>query len=312
MNRASAPTENLGKMVFGWNVWPGVLPYLVAYEKGFFNKYGLDVEVKEEESYTKMLDDWTNKKIDFVPDMVFIDAIKLKANGQDPRVVGVSDYSNGADGIVAGANINSVADLKGKKVAVELGSFGEYLLLSVLQKYDINPKDVIKVNYVAQEAAEALMDNKVDAAVTSEPGLSVAIQRGRKKIFSTSDDINFIIDTLVFSEEYAEANPKKVKAALAAYFEAIDFIKNNPEEVNMLGAKYFKISPQEFGEYLKGVTLADKRINLTYFSYAAGVDSLYGIYKELSIFLLQNGLIKKQMDGESIIDSSFVRDLYGL
>ena len=35
--------KSLGKITLGWNTWPGNLPYLVAYEQGFFKEQGLHI-----------------------------------------------------------------------------------------------------------------------------------------------------------------------------------------------------------------------------------------------------------------------------
>ena len=46
----------------------------------------------------------------------------------------INDYSNGNDMVVAAPGVDSVADLKGKKIGVEIGFVGHLLLLDALKQ----------------------------------------------------------------------------------------------------------------------------------------------------------------------------------
>jgi TRAP transporter TAXI family solute receptor len=67
--------------------------------------------------------------------------------------------------VIDGKSINTVADLKGKKISTGApGSGTEIKALRVLEAYGINPdKDITKDRLGATESAGALKDNKIDA-----------------------------------------------------------------------------------------------------------------------------------------------------
>jgi len=174
----SSQPKSLGKIVYGYEIWPGILPYLVAYEKGYFKEQGLDVELVKAESYTEEMEDFISGRTDFMGDFALIDLVKKVSFGEKIKVVLVTDYSNGADGIVLKKNIKSVGELKGKKVAVEVGTLGEYLLFDALKKNNLQLADIQEVNLTAQEASQVFIQGGVDAAVTYEPNYSQAIKEG--------------------------------------------------------------------------------------------------------------------------------------
>ena len=302
--------EETKTLVLGWNAWPGILPYLIAYDNGFFEEEGVNVKLKYEESYTEMVDDMLAGKIDFSADMVLIDVMEKNTKGGDLVVVGLTDYSNGADGIVANKEINSIIELRGKRIAVEKGGLGDYFLFLFLGKYGLKIEDVEEVDIASQQGVDAFIRGEVDAVVTYGPDLSRVLKDGDGKIiFSTSDVPGTIIDVLVFHKNFVDQNPNTVKAVLRAYFRGIDFVKNNPDKSYEIGAKYFNISAEEFAKQLEGIKLADRLDNLAAFSYASGPKSLYVIFQNREKFLHEIGKIDKILFPGDVIFGEFLKEV---
>lgn len=302
--------KSLGKITMGWNTWPGNLPYFVAFDKGFFKDEGLEVKMVAEESYSKKVDDLMANKIDFSGDMVLIDIVEKASKGKKLKVVLVTDYSSGADGIVAKKEIKNISELKGKKVAVEMGTLGEYLLYDALKKNNLKLADVQETNMTAQEAAQAFIRGEVDAAVTYEPDYSQAVEKSNGwRIYTSADSPGLIIDILTFGRDFVVKNPAKVSAVVRAYFKAIDFIADSSDKAYEIGAKYFKITPSEFKEQYAGVKQVRLTDNLNFMAYGSGSDSLHGLTQQAYNFLLLKGTIKNKIDSTEIIDPSFIRGL---
>ena len=81
------------------------------------------------------------------------------------------DDSNGGDGIVANKDIESIADLKGKKVAVNEGSVSEFYLNVLLQGRPEGNRPE-HGQHDRGDAGSAFVAKQVDAAVTWEPWLT--------------------------------------------------------------------------------------------------------------------------------------------
>lgn len=301
-------TQSLGTIKYGYQTWPGVLPYLVAYDKGFYRSRGLDVVLVKEDSYVKELEDLISGNIDFSGDVALIDVVKNVSKGAKLNIILATDYSDGADGIVAKSSMKSVADLKGKNVAVEMGTLGEYLLHDALRKNNLGLTAVKEVNLSAQDAAQAFIDKKVDAAVSYEPSLSQAVKDGSGKIlYSSSNSPGLIIDVLAFRSNYVKNNRAKVAAVVGAYAEAMDFIAKNPSEAYIIGAKYFGISVEQLVDQLKGIKLMSLGENMDLMAFGSGKDSIHGLINNAYDFLKSKGDIVSDVDTTEIVDPSFIR-----
>ncbi|MFA5125039.1 MAG: ABC transporter substrate-binding protein [Patescibacteria group bacterium] len=309
LSKQSVIPNNLGEITYGWDEWPGILPYLVAQEKGLFSANGLKVRMVKSETNSQLVSELINGQIDFVGDITMVDVLKAQSQGNKLQIINVTDYSNGGDGIVARKSIVSIADLKGKKVAVEQGSLSEKLLFYALEKNNLKLQDVQRVSLPAAEAAQAFIRGEVDAVVTYDPGLSEAVAAGGVKIFSTALAPGLIIDVGVMRQDFIDSEPEKVKAVLRAYFQALEYIKNNPEESYAIGIKYFNVSEQEFIGYLSGLQLVDLRGNLSAMSYTSGYESLYGNGVLANRYLRSIGAIGSDVDVVGVIRPEFVRIL---
>lgn len=302
-------SPDLGKLTMGWNRWVGTLPFFVAKDKGFFKELGLDIQFKEGD-YSQMVGGLKAGQIDFSGSVALIDLMRNSGQGANIQVVGIADMSNGADAIVAKKGIKSIEALRGKKVAVEKGTLGEYMLLYALQRKNLSLDDVVETDSSAEDAAKAFLAGSVDAAVTYEPYLSQTVADNRGHIiFSTADVPGLIIDTIAFNRGIIEQNPEKIKAVLRAYLKAVDFIQKNPDESYAIGAKYFKISPEEFARQSKGIKIAGLRENSAAFSHGGGYVSLYSAGESRNAFLKTIGNTYNEVNVNDILAPQFIRDL---
>ncbi|MFC4913935.1 ABC transporter substrate-binding protein [Actinomadura gamaensis] len=144
--------------------------------------------------------------------------------------------------------IKSVADLKGKKIAVNtLRNVGELAVVSTLKLNDVDAKDVHFVEYGFPEMAGALQKGAVDAAWITEPFLT----SGRAKF-----GLRTIADTMTgatanlpmagwgVTEKFAKQNPHTIAAFQRAIAKAQQLAASNRPELNQTITGYAKIDPQ--------------------------------------------------------------------
>src|SRR3569832_2148637 len=121
--------------------WIGYAPFYVAVEKNLFEKHGVKVALKDFADPALIpaaLQSGGIQGAMYTYDQV----INLVANGNAYRVVMPIDYSNGADAVVALKSINSMAELKGKKVAYPFATCDNLLVAYGLQKAGLTEADV--------------------------------------------------------------------------------------------------------------------------------------------------------------------------
>ncbi len=181
----------------------------------FYKDYGFEVEFK-------VLDDFDASRNAFKADDVnllwcTIDAFPTEVEGlsdYDPQVVFQADWSRGGDAVVVKRGINSVADLKGKKVAVAAMTPSHTFLLWLLEAGDLNTKDIKIVEVPsAIDAADAFKSGTVDAAVVWSPDDADCVDKvpGAKVLQNTKNATHIIADVFLAKKSYVEQNRTKLQ-----------------------------------------------------------------------------------------------------
>lgn len=248
-------------LIIGTSPWPGFSGHYVATAKDFFKAEGVDVK----EVYFSVGADVNTAllagKIDLaltgIPDLII-----TASREPSLKLMMLTDYSNGADGIL-GRNITKPEDLKGKKVARE-NQFLELLFLrKYLEKGGLTEKDITIVETTAGDAAAAFVGKKIDVAVTYEPWLAKAAKAGEGQIVFTSKDTNIIPAGLVTREKVIQEQKNEIIAYMRAIDKGVKFVRQNPEETAKIVANKLGITPEEVPNQLNGVRMFDIEENKT-------------------------------------------------
>ena len=126
-----------------------------------------------------------------------------------------------AEALVArnGSGVNTIADLKGKKVGTPFVSTSHFQLLYALQKAGLKPTDVQILNMRPPEIAAAWGRGDIDATFIWDPVLSTVKKNG--KVLTTSGDIckqgACTFDGLIVSKKFATENPAFMVALVKAH-----------------------------------------------------------------------------------------------
>lgn len=304
------PSEN-PKFTLSVNTWVGFGPFWLAQEKGFFTDEGVDVEIVSLEDTAQRKAAMIKGDIDGLGDTV--DLLVLARDEKVPSVAVMEvDMSSGADGILVAEGIDSVQDLRGKRVAVQRNFVSEAFLDYVLQKNNMLPTDVQKIDTEAGAAGAAFVSGNVDVAVTFEPWLSKAQERkgGGKVLVSSADEPGVIVDILTINENYLAQNPEIVKKVMRAWFKAVDYWKENPEEANAIMARYYNVSPEEFADIISGLIWPSYEENIVYFGTSERPGRIYEVANTFVDVFLKTGQIKSRPDMTKAINSQLLNELY--
>ena len=143
-------------------------------------------------------------------------------------------------GIIATAksNIKTLADLRGKKIAVNKGGTGEYLLHLALEKQNIPLEDVKVVYLGPTDAATAFAQGHVDAwAIWDQFFAAAQTEPGANVIAYASDlgSLNRIIH--VTTRKFAQEHPELLKAVYKALESEVKTSQQNPDRIAKLNAQ---------------------------------------------------------------------------
>lgn len=298
------------KTVFKINVdtWIGYAPLRLAQEKGFFGDVDVQIVTTPDVAQRKLiLARGENQAMAETVDMLVLD--------QDEEVPTVAvtglDFSNGADGIVAVNDIKTIEDLKGKSVLVQKNYASEALLNYLLEKNGIAFSDVTTIDSEAGAAGAAFVAGKTDVAVTFEPWLSKATERGDGHILvSSADAPGVIVDVLSVQRDYLQAHPEVVKQVVSGWFQAVEYWKAHPEESNAIMAPYYQVTPEEFAEQVEGLEWPSLEENVTYFGDGSG-STIYDIADTFVQIFLKTGQIETAPDMKPGISASVLESING-
>lgn len=291
----------------GFSACPGWLPWQVAQEGKLFEANDVSVNLKWFDGYLESINALSASKLD-ANTQTLSDTISSVAAGADQVIVLVNDNSTGNDKIIVREGINSIADLKGKRVAVEEGTVDHFLLLQGLKKAGLTQNDIDFQPLETGAAAAAFVAGQVDAVGVFAPFTTKALERsGSKELFSSKDFPGSIPDHLVVSRKMIDERSQDVQALVNTWFAILDFIRTNPEAANKIMAQRAGVTVEEYKYYNAGTKIFSIEENLKAFSPGDGMASLPYAAQEISKFLVEAGLAKQAPALNQIFDDRFVK-----
>lgn len=167
-------------------------------------------------------------------------------------IFGYQKMSPGSEGIVAkkDAGITSIKDLAGKKVAVNRGGTGEYLLMQGLEKNGVDPKSVERVYLSPSDSGPSFVQGHVDAWATWDPFVAIAEKSYGGQVIADGAAIgsdNAVV--LVSSREFAEKKADELQAIFDVLKQDNAWAVANKADAGAIWAKEMNI-PAELGKVI--------------------------------------------------------------
>jgi NitT/TauT family transport system substrate-binding protein len=294
--------------------WPGFVAWEIGLSKGWFKEAGVDVEFLWFD-YVPSMDAFVAGKVDAVG-MTNGDALVTGATGKPSVGIIINDYSNGNDMIVGAPGINSMKDLKGKKVGLEVGFVPHLLLLTGLDQAGIKADDVTIVNTPTNETPQVLASKAVDAISAWQPSSGQALKGtpGSKPIFTSADAPGIIYDMLYVSPESLEKRRADWTKVAKVWYRIADYIhqEENLDEVLKILSARVKISPEEYEPFLKGTYILTLDEALKRWETSTGLDTVVGSSKIADQFNVKFEVYKKSQDVTKYLDPSITQELSAL
>ncbi|UOQ85227.1 aliphatic sulfonate ABC transporter substrate-binding protein [Gracilibacillus salinarum] len=140
-----------------------------------------------------------------------------------------------------GSGIETIEDLKGKKVAATLGTDPYIFLVRALDSVGMTVNDIELVNLQHADGGNALVNGDVDAWAGLDPHMAKHELESNTQLFFRDINLN-TYGFLNVREEFAEAHPEYVEQVIELYEKARQWILDNPEEAAELLAEEADIS----------------------------------------------------------------------
>jgi sulfonate transport system substrate-binding protein len=159
--------------------------------------------------------------------------IFAQAAGADLVYVGNEPPAPAAEAIVVpkGSPIKSVAELKGKRVAVAKGSNANYLLIKVLEKAGLKLSDVEVVYLPPADARAAFESGRVAAWTIWDPFLAASEKQLSARVLADGKGVVANHQFYLASRAFAEKYPDIVHILIEEIDKIDQWGKQNPKEV---------------------------------------------------------------------------------
>ncbi|MFU8813994.1 MAG: ABC transporter substrate-binding protein [Pseudomonadales bacterium] len=239
---AAATVEKVRVSLFSW---PGYGFWFIAKEQNLVPGLELDIQIIEDpyESFALM----SAGQLDITSSTVEYGPIAVDKN-VPVRLVTYTNPSYGTDKIILRPDIESPADLRGKRIAVLEGGLTQIFMGIWLEENGVGIDEVQFVNVIMDEAVGAMLGGDVAAGEFWEPfGSKVLAGMPGSRVVATSSEQQWIStallgDGMYMTRSLLENRPEAATLAMQAYFAAVDWWKANPVEGNRIIAEAIQFS----------------------------------------------------------------------
>lgn len=288
----------------GSNLWPGYETLYLARSLGYYDN--TPIQLLDYPSGTEEVKAYRNGEIEAAG--ISIDqALVLAATNPDVRIIGVMDFSEGGDVIIAKPDIPNMQALKGKKVGVESSALGAFFITRALEKSGMSLKDIEVFPLGVSEHERAFKNGTVDAVATFGPAYTNLMAVGAKLVFDSSQIPGEIVDVLIARQSVIDKQTSVVQALVNGRFRALDYLAKNPQDAASRIAPRTKITPNQFLASLKGLRSPDLQENQKLLGKTDS--SLLNAIKRLSEVMLEKKLLPGNVDPSVLLDDRLVKNV---
>lgn len=279
--------------------WGGYAPGLYFNEGAnanprsrFFKDYGFKVEFKVENDLFNALDAWIAGDYDVLVQTA--DAFPLYTAPKDinqfnPKAFMQVDWSRGGDAIIVKRGINSVNDLKGKKMAVAVPSPAQTLLITSLEAAGLDYKDVVVEKTSDNlKAAELFRSSEIDAAVVWSPDDVLATRDvpGSKILLTTREQSHIIADIMFAKEDVMQKKRDMFNGFYEGWMKGVAELRNpvNHEKAAKYLAELNGLGVEDAMGMMQNVYWTSHQDNLNFFGLESGYTGQKGadLYGKMS------------------------------
>jgi NitT/TauT family transport system substrate-binding protein len=228
-------------------------PMYLGMQKGFFKAEGITIKTQVGEGGAALIPALLSDHSQFafvgvIPAITAVSKnlpIEIVTSSDDAAAVEEKDWQTLV--VPKGSSVKDVSDLPGKTIAVNaLRGLAEVVISRSLEKQGIDYKKVKLLEVPFPEMPAALDQQRVDAALLTEPFLSAVLADGGTQIDAPSVETlpSFPNGVYVASKEYIAKNSAVVDRFARAMNKSLDYAQTHPDEVRQIVTTYTKIPPE--------------------------------------------------------------------
>ncbi|MCR8659470.1 aliphatic sulfonate ABC transporter substrate-binding protein [Paenibacillus endoradicis] len=274
----------------------------IAKSKGWFEEefatLNATVNWHEFQSSVPLLEGLVSDRIDFsfIGDGTVVTGKAAKTPFTVISATGVEGNQNSIL-VKPDSDIQSIADLKGKQIALAKGSSAHIFLVKALEKNGMSESDVKIVQLQPDEANAAFQAGQVDAWGTWDPYVTIETSADRARIVESVKTMNFVAPAVMIGrDKFLKENPELAAAYLRVYQKAVDWVKENTDEAAEILATERKMDKTLVKTLLENTNYINEPIT----------DDIASAIQTTADILFATGTVTTQLDVNSnVFDNSY-------
>lgn len=228
--------------------WPGYAFWFIAQEKDLVPELDLNIRIIEDpyDSFALMSAgrlDVTSSTIEYGP---------IAADQDAPiEVVAYTNPSYGVDKIILAPGVDGPDDLIGESIAVMVGGLQQIMVGIWLEEHGIGIDEVEFSNLIMDDAIGAMVGGSVAAGQFWQPYAREVLEIYPDATVAASSSEDYWIETglladgMYMGSHFTAERPEVASKTMEAYFRAVAFWKENPEEGNRIIADALGFSVED-------------------------------------------------------------------
>lgn len=278
---------------------------LVGKAKGFYDqefaKAGVKVEWIPFLSGPVMIEAAAGDRVDLLG-VGNMPVLVARAGGIDIKVIAKAAFNPATNAVLVKPDsaIRTVADLKGKKIAAQIGSSVHYFLYQLLTPLGLSIQDVKLVNLAGPDQGPALESGAVDAIVLWMPYRTQLEKAGKVRVLADSAHVPGSLSFYALRNGFGTGDPALVEAFLRATRATNEYMRKHSAESLEVLAKDSQFPKEALAESLKG------------FDWSMGItDKDIREMKDIKDFLKANQVLRNDFDIRDLFDTSYLEKVEG-
>ena len=151
------------------------------------------------------------------------------------------------------AGINSLRDLKGKKIGMPFNTSVHFAMLAALKTVGLGASDVTLINVKPDSILATWQRKDIDGAYIWHPVLGDLLADNGKLLLKTGElaaSGTLVFDGIVVRNEFKEKHPDLVLAYLKEYDRLCTIYEKQPHEVVKVLSPYLQMTPEKTMDYI--------------------------------------------------------------
>ncbi|RPJ53031.1 MAG: hypothetical protein EHJ95_03005, partial [Methanobacteriota archaeon] len=230
-------TGQMDPIVVAWSPFESSGLFLIAEDRQFFIRNGLNLTLHRSDSGAAALDDLLDGKADLAVSVSEFPLVRKVFQDTPARAMASMDKAEYIY-IVARKDrgIGNPSDLRGKRIGTAAGSIAEFHLGRFLSLRGLGMQDIQYVSVTTPpETADAVVDGDLDAAVLAQPYADHARDRlGANAVVWPAQSSQPLYALVVSTEGWIAGHPEQITRFLRALAEAEEYMDAHPAEAKAI------------------------------------------------------------------------------